>query len=288
MKKAFQVVIFLFMLFNYLNAQSGDLIVPFSNNGQWGFMNQAKEIVICPQFDEAYPPFNGLARFKHNDKYGFVNMQGEIQIKARFDHADDFRYGVARVFKGQKKSYIKTNGRKNKVSIGVCGTHYSCVYPMINRSAIIEENGKLGIVFDKIVRDENHHLKHVPDTIPPMFDSIIPISHQLMYIVKDSLISFAFEGRFSGGSKHVLENLSFDFEEIKLFNCIMCQTGKNEYIGFKQNGLWGYKRIYNMPKDFIPAKYYSISSLAKGFALVEYEKGRFGYIDKNGSEYFFR
>ncbi len=288
MKKGILIVLIGFIQFNYLNAQSGDIIVPFYNNGKWGFMNQAKEIVICPQFDEAYPPFNGLARFKQKDKYGFVNMKGEIQIKARFDQADDFRYGVARVFKGQKKFYIKTNGKKNKIAIGVCGTHYSCVTPMMNRSTIIEENGKLGIILDKAIRDENNLINYVPDTIPPMFDSIVPISHQLMYIVKDSLISFAFEGRFHGGSKHVLENLSFEFEEIKLFNCAICQAGKNEYIGFKQGGLWGYKSIYIEPKDFIPAKYYTISSLAKGFALVEYEKGRFGYIDKIGNEYFFR
>jgi len=43
-----------------------------------------------------------------------------------------------------------------------------------------------------------------------------------------------------------------------------------------------------VPLDHITPKYLNISSLAKGYALVEYDHGKFGYIDSYGNEYFIR
>lgn len=135
---------------------------------------------------------------------------------------------------------------------------------------------------------ETNQVKYLPDTISPMFDSIVPISHQLMYFVKDSLIAFSHKGSYLAGAEYIMENLKFEYEQVQLFNCSLCNVGKNEFIGVKKEGLWGYMRIYIDPEEHIEPKYLSINSLAEGFALVEYEIEKFGYIDFNGNEYFIR
>lgn len=121
-----------------------------------------------------------------------------------------------------------------------------------------------------------------------MFDSIFPITHQLMGFQKDSLIAFSHEGSFTIGKEYILNNLNFVYQDIIQFDCNICSDGKNEFIGVKQNNLWGYLRIDMEPKYHIEPKYLSINSLAEGFALVEYEIGKFGYIDSKGTEYFIR
>ena len=133
---------------------------------------------------------------------------------------------------------------------------------------------------------ETNQVKYLPDTISPMFDSIVPISHQLMYFVKDSLIAFSHKGSYLAGAEYIMENLKFEYEQVQLFNCSLCNVGKNEFIGVKKEGLWGYMRIYIDPEEHIEPKYLSINTLAERFALVEYEIEKFEYIDINGNEYF--
>lgn len=272
-----------------LAAQSQEIIVPFVEDGKWGFMNVHKEVVVAPFYDEAFPPQNGLARVRTGDKYGFVNMAGELAIKPRYSAAEDFNRGLAKVERRGDSYYIKTDGKKNKHTIGFCGNHSCLAFPEISdKIEILEVDGKLGIVHDRSFRDDAGRLQHLPDTIAPRFDAIVPISHQLMYFMEGDSTSFADQGYFRGGADYILSKLDFRYEGIQLFPCRWCRRGHDNYIGFQENGLWGYKRVYHYPTDHIPAQYFSISSLANGFALVEFAPGQFGYIDEKGNEYFLR
>ena len=283
--------IILFFLINIsLDAQSTEMIVPFYNKGKWGFMNKNKDIIVCPKYEEAYPSTSDRYRVKVKGKYGFIDNGGKLVIKAKYDSAEDFNYGIAKVTRKGNTKYITKEGKRNRVSVGGgCGTHYSCSFPNIREVVeIIEDQGKLGIVHEKMIRNENKKTYYVSDTIQPVFDSIIPIGSQLMYIVKDSLISFAHDGYFLAGADYILDNLNFEFEDVKLFSCDLCCKGVYEIIGVKKNGLWGYMKIDHEPEDFIEPKYLRINSFADGFALVEYEEEKFGYIDSRGNEYFIR
>lgn len=270
-------------------SQSNELIVPFHSNGKWGYMNKKKEIVVFPKYEEAYPSYSNRYRIKLNGKYGYLNSQGELVIRPKFDRANDFKYGLASVFRNEKNYSIKPNGRKNKVGIAVCETHGSCVTPILNRNVkIIKDNGKFGFIHDKYSKNELKSKNYLPDTLQPIFDSIIPITHQLMYLVKDSLISFSHEGSYFGGVECITRELNFQYEDIKLFDCALCKEGKSKIIGVKKNGLWGYMKIELDIVSHIEFKYLNIKSLSSGFALVEYSNNKFGYIDANGNEYFNR
>lgn len=268
--------------------QSDELIVPFFNNGKWGFMNKAKEIIVCPKYEEAYPSFSNRLRIKINGKYGYIDQTGKITIKPKYEVAEDFKHGIAKVEHKGKVTYINYDGKKNKQSIALCGTHKNCHHPKLSsKIKIIEEDQKLGIIHDRIIRT-NNKTSYTPDTIQPMFDAIFPITHQLMGLKMDSLIAFSHEGSYLTGKDYILENLDFVYQAIKQFDCDLCSDGKNEYIGIKKDNLWGFMRIYIEPIEHIIPKYFSINSLVEGFALVEFEIGKFGYIDSKGTEYFIR
>ena len=277
--------ILIFILINTsLRSQNTEMIVPFYNNGKWGFMNKNKDIIVCPKYEEAYPSTSDRYRVKTKGKYGFIDDSGNMVIKAKYDEAEDFEYGIAEVKRRGKTKHIRKDGNINKTLFGRCGNH-PCVRPRINSSLeIIKQDGKYGIVNKKL----ESTLRKKIDTIPAIFDSIVPVTHQLLYLVKDSLASFLHQGSFWSGADRVMQKLNFEFEDIRLFNCNLCSAGFSEVVGIKKNGFWGYRKIYDRDEKHIEPKYLSIHSLAKGFALVEYEKEKFGYIDYLGNEYFIR
>ncbi len=261
-----------------LMSQSSEMIVPFYNNGKWGFMNKNKDIIVCPKYEEAFPSTSGRYRVKLKGKYGYIDTNGKMVIKAKYDEAEDFNFLFADVKRKGKSYNIDIHGRKNQKVFGRCGTHY-CTRPRISRNLeIVNGRGKYGFIHNKIMSD----------TIKPMFDTIVPLSYQLMYLEKDNLKAISHEGTYWSNIDSVIQNLKFEYEEVKLFRCDFCGQGTDDVFGVKKNGFWGFIKEKHYNDDFISPKYYSIESLADGFALVEYEIGKYGYIDQQGNEYFIR
>ena len=80
---------------------------------KWGYIGCIAEIlitVIIPQFDDAGPFSEGLAKVKINDKWGFINKSGKIVIDNVFDDAFSFREGMAVVKIDDKYGYIDKRG----------------------------------------------------------------------------------------------------------------------------------------------------------------------------------
>ena len=295
---------------------SSQRMLPFHDNGKWGYMTETKEVIVEPMYEEAYPPAASYERYriKYNGKYGFIDREGQVVIKTIYDKASDFQEGKAKVTLDGLSFDIGEDGKKSQLPfLGDCGSHkgYSCFELSAglkeSTSEIIDIDGELSTVYktkpyrkvDKhnystLVRDQEGNVQYrLHDTLKVFIDSIIPFTEQWLYVVKDSHISFL-EGAYKLKADYLPEILSTSrIEEIKLFECELsgCRIGKNQFIGFKENGLWGYYKYNGYPatiKRHIEAKYHSIGSMAKGSALVEYEIGKFGYIDWSGNEYFIR
>jgi len=297
-------------------AQRYEIMLPYHDNGKWGYMTKSKEVVVEPMFEEAYPStFPNRFRVKHNGKYGFIDREGQVVIKTIYDKASDFKEDKAKVTLDGSSFDIFIDEEKDRSFYGDCGSHvgYTCFdnTARLEQSAyeIVDIDGKLSTIYKykpKLVkseynnstydRDEKGKVKYWrQDTLKVFIDSIISFTEPWIYVVKDSHISFL-QSDYMLKADNLPEILSASrIEEIKLFNCEIssCNKGKNQFIGFKENGLWGYYK-YDRPgynaniNKYIEAKYYSISSMAKGSALVEYEIGKFGYIDRDGNEYFVR
>jgi len=48
-----------------------------ANNGRWGYINNNKQWVIPPKFEDAQEFKDGRAAVKLNKKWGFINKRGE-------------------------------------------------------------------------------------------------------------------------------------------------------------------------------------------------------------------
>lgn len=284
----FYLPILLLFLSTIMSAQ--EVILPFYNNGKWGFMNKRKEIIVCPNYEEAYPPIYGsnLSRIKMKGKYGFIDHNGKLVISAKYEAATDFNYGLSTVIKNGKQYKIQTNGKKFTGINYVCMTH-SCLFsPYYDYDNIFTINSKQGMIYH--YKNENDTLNEntILDSIPAIFDTIVPISNELVYFVKDSLMAILHKTDLVTSAEQVLSNLIFKYEGIEFFPCNICIDNKSEIFGVKINGKWGYLRHWQISDQIIKPKYLGISSIATGYAKVEYEKNKFGYIDLYGNEYFIR
>lgn len=265
-------------------------LIPFEVNGKWGYMNHEKKVVIEPKFEEAHPTFDTKGLIKLNGKYGYIDYSTcNIAIKPQYLSATDFMYGRA-VVKKRKRTYtIDTNGEKPKFGVALCGSiYYNSISPDEEPRYVFQKDDKYGFVFQKML-EVNDRIVHVPDTIPPIYDAITSIGLQLWYIVKNDKIAFFYDAYFNRFLNDKAGYLKFEYDEIKLF-----QTFENdpnyleETIGVKKDGKWGYVKFSSGHGLYaiVEPKYFSIQKFRSDLALVEYESGKFGYIDSAGKEYF--
>lgn len=76
----------------------------------YGFRNADGQVVIDPQFEQAWYFVDGLARVSLGGKWGFIDRSGSMVIEPAFDVAWDFDQGLARVKVGERYGYINKAG----------------------------------------------------------------------------------------------------------------------------------------------------------------------------------
>ena len=83
----------------------------FQQNGKWGFINTAGEVVVEPQYEECHDYLNGYAAVKVNGKWGFIDTKHNLIISPEFDEVEDFKNGLAIVTRNGKCGVITTTGK---------------------------------------------------------------------------------------------------------------------------------------------------------------------------------
>lgn len=86
-------------------------LVMFEKNGKYGFLDQAKHIVIPAQYDIAKNFHNGMAYVNKNGKWGYINTLGKIVIPIQYDYI----YGYVWDF-GKKYAIVESNGKRGYIS----------------------------------------------------------------------------------------------------------------------------------------------------------------------------
>lgn len=79
-------------------------------NDQYGYRDESGEVVIDPQFKNAWYFSDGMARVKVDSLWGFIDRSGEVVIEPRYDLAWDFTNGLALVKVDGKYGYIDRSG----------------------------------------------------------------------------------------------------------------------------------------------------------------------------------
>jgi len=82
-------------------------------DGQWGFLKKTGEVAIAPQFSDAQPFANGLARVQKNGRFGFINKSGQVIIPIQYEATHEmFQENLvgARLQSSGKWGYLNASG----------------------------------------------------------------------------------------------------------------------------------------------------------------------------------
>lgn len=265
------------------------MLVPFEKDGKWGYVDYNDSVVVEPSFDEAHPTYNFKGRIKLKGRYGYINEYGKIVISPKYDHAEDFKFGRAKVYRNGKQKVIISDGKRSKHGVALCGAVFR---QCIRTSGFVGMDtfrcgNKYRIAISRFVR-QNNELKYSPDTLDTRLDGVDLLGRQYVILDKNGKKAFAFDQRSYPSTEFVDTALNFKYDEFMFFPCQVGEVAPHEIFGFRVGDKWGYIELFYSPREIIEPKYFSISSMERGFALVEYEKGKFGYIGRDGREYFSR
>ena len=83
----------------------------FQENGKWGFINTAGEVVVEPQYDECHDYHNGYAAVKVNGKWGYIDIKHNLVIAPEFQDVEDFKNDLAIVIRDGKWGVINKTGK---------------------------------------------------------------------------------------------------------------------------------------------------------------------------------
>lgn len=118
--------------------KNADGLYKFFKAGKWGYKNETGNVIIEPQFDEAYNFSEGLAAVERNEKVGFINTKGEVIIPYQYDTVCSFSEGLASVTLNDKCAYIDKEGNE------IFGFDYEAATSFINDISLVKKDGKWG------------------------------------------------------------------------------------------------------------------------------------------------
>ena len=104
-----------------------ETLFPVRKDGQWGFIDKSGKVLVTPQFDEVWRPFNPLMPIGPKDHvlrtltsgrilvrkgtmWGYVDSVGRWVIAPRFSHATHFHDGLAGAMLDGRWSFIDPQG----------------------------------------------------------------------------------------------------------------------------------------------------------------------------------
>ena len=70
-------------------------LLAVKSNDLWGYVDNSGTFVINPQFENAYPFFNGLARVESDGKVGYIASDGKYVVQPQYQAGSDFSEGYA-------------------------------------------------------------------------------------------------------------------------------------------------------------------------------------------------
>lgn len=119
---------------------TADSIIKFYRKGKWGYKDWKGNVLIQPQFDEAFAFSEGLACVEKEEKLGYIDMTGNIVIDYKYDCASSFKNGMAVVVVDEKCGYIDKEGNY------VIEPTFDIATPFEDGRAIVRAEGRWGVL----------------------------------------------------------------------------------------------------------------------------------------------
>ncbi len=115
-------------------------IVKFNRKGKWGYRDRKGNVVIQPDYDDAFEFSEDLACVERDGKLGYIDKKGEQVIDFKYDSATSFADGLASVTIGEKSGYIDKHGGE------VLPLRFDVATPFEDGRAIVREDGRWGVL----------------------------------------------------------------------------------------------------------------------------------------------
>lgn len=75
--------------------KGGSSLYPVQSGERWGYIDKSGTFVVNPQFDQAYPFLDGLARVVNDGQTGYITPDGQYAILPQYKDGTDFVEGKA-------------------------------------------------------------------------------------------------------------------------------------------------------------------------------------------------
>jgi len=233
------------------------LLYPVVEHGKWGYMDKSGKMVIPPQYYDAYPFNEGMARVQPWSTLSkairvcFIDKSGKWLGNFKvYSNAQDFSEGLALVIVPGERGfgYIDATGN---MAIPQDDSH-EAGGQFHEGLAAIKQGGKWGYI------DKSGKM-----VIAPQFNEALRFSEGLASVKSGDKWGFIDKsGKMAVAPQY---EMAYQHEE--------------GLAAVKQGGKWGF--IDNTGKMVIPARFQDAYGFSEGLVDVK-DEGRWGFIDKSG------
>lgn len=133
----------------YVPTIVSDGLLPFYEEGKYGYIDSLGKVIIKPSFLEAYAFSEGLGAARLDGNFGYISPKGEFVLPPVYDFAYPFEEGRAKVYIQGKPAYIDKSGKELfRCDCSVIENYkegYAKIITHSEKYGVIDRNGRIVI-----------------------------------------------------------------------------------------------------------------------------------------------
>ena len=256
-------------------------------DGKYGVVDNVGSVIINNEYKEIKPISdqyeNGYIVIDDNDKYGVINYTKTVALENEYDDIKQV-YGNGKYYivkEGDNWKIVDTDG--NEYLSG----EYDDILAINNDNAVIEENGKFGVVsitegqniinaeYDSITYATGNNYIVSQDSKYGIMDSN---GNRLMDLNYSNIVYREIANFYEATNDDYTSDLIDTDMNVKLSNVIISELNTEKgYIKVRENEEYKY---YNFRFEEKSSKDILTSNT---IFLSQNEEGKYGYVDRNGN-----
>lgn len=115
-------------------------LVKFCRKGKWGYKDWKGNVIVAPQYEEAFGFSEERGCVEMDGKLGYIDRNNNLVIDFKYDCANSFSEGLASVTVGEKSGYIDPDGNQ------VVDFIYDIATPFSGGKAIVRLDDRWGVL----------------------------------------------------------------------------------------------------------------------------------------------